>query len=116
MNKGTKQQSDIARGEEQNSYEVDRPMLVYYKPADVKHNEITFALAQGTSTLFRSTSLGHEATYIDNETAKDVKIKDTTQKISFNLMKAKESCGEIKQCHIKKEEKVPQESKGTKCQ
>ena len=122
MNQGTKQQSDIARGEEPKSDEADRLVLVYYKPLEVKYNGIAFALVHGTSTVeevreaFRSTRIGREATYIDNDTGKDAKIKDIDQKTSFNLIKAKESCGEIKQCHIKREEKVPQDERGTKCQ
>ena len=69
VNQGTKQQSDTSRGEEPKSDEADRLVLVYYKPPDVKHNGIAFALAQGTSTVeeireaFSSTRLGREATY-----------------------------------------------------
>ena len=92
-------------------------MLVYYKPADVTHNETTLALVRGTSTVeeireaVRSTSIGLEATYIDNQTAKDAKIKDITQKIFLNRIKTKESCGEIENAVPTKKRKSAKMSK-----
>ena len=70
-------------------------MLVYYKRAETKHCAIAFALVHGSCKVeevrnaLKAIRKGGVAICINNETSKDLKIKDIESRNTYNIIKIK---------------------------